>query len=55
MARKKSLKLWQIRHVEFARSGSRRTDGDYTGGMRGSDVAITHGSAAAMTIRTEIM
>ena len=28
MARKKSLKLWQIWHVEFARPGSRPTDGD---------------------------
>jgi hypothetical protein len=28
MARKKRLKIWQIWHVEFARPGSRRTDGD---------------------------
>src|SRR3989304_5208007 len=29
MARKKSLKIWQIWHVEFARPRSRRTDGDH--------------------------
>jgi len=29
MARKKSLKLWQIWHVEFKRRASRRSDGDH--------------------------
>ena len=28
MTRKKTLKLWQIWHVDFSRPGSRRTDGD---------------------------
>jgi hypothetical protein len=29
MARKKSLKAWQIWHVEFKRRASRRSDGDH--------------------------
>jgi hypothetical protein len=28
MTRKKTLKIWQIWHVEFARPASRRSDGD---------------------------
>jgi hypothetical protein len=28
MARKKTLKLWQIWHVDFKRAATRRTDGD---------------------------
>jgi len=28
MARKKTLKIWQIWHVDFKRAATRRTDGD---------------------------